>query len=357
METLEVEYRLSLYECLSQLNSSPKSEVSLVKSSLNDKIYIKKVLKTFNREVFERLKDIQTIHIPRIYEILEWKENLIIIEEFVNGQTLQEIIDEQGTLPESVAIRYMLTLCEVLTQLHQQDPPIIHRDLKPSNVMITNEGILKLIDFDVSRIYNHECGADTHILGTKGYASPEQFGFEQTDVRSDIYSIGVMINVLITQKTPKECPLDSSLRLIVEKCTSFSPEKRYQQIRDLQIALTRLIDESHTTVGNDKIYSQHMGDGNIYKSVIQELGQLPGYRGRFFPFKLLATFWYLFLLFGAFHQITRSNLAMASMLLLFTLLNGNYKGIWYKNLFLRKSLTLGLIVYNCLIFMFFGYFV
>ena len=357
MEQLEVEYRLSLYESILQLNSSMKSEVSLVKNSLNDKVYIKKVLNTFNREVFERLKDIETIHIPRIYEILEWEEKLIIIEEFINGQTLQELIDEQGPLPEPIAIQYMITLCEVLTQLHQQDSPIIHRDLKPSNVMITNEGILKLIDFDVSRIYSHECGADTLILGTKGYASPEQFGFEQTDVRSDIYSIGVMINVLITKKVPKESPLDSPLRLVVEKCTSFSPERRYQQISELQFALSQLINESERKVENDKLNKQSTRSKTIYKKFFRELCQLPGYRGRFFLVKCLATGWYFFLFFGAFLHETQANVALASMLLFFTLLNGNYKGIWYKNLFLRKSLTLGLIVYNCLIFIFFGYFV
>lgn len=349
MEQLEVEYRLSLYESILQLNSSMKSEVSLVKNSLNDKVYIKKVLNTFNREVFERLKDIETIHIPRIYEILEWEEKLIIIEEYVSGYTLQQLMEEHGTLPESIVIRFMMSLCEVLAHLHHQDPPFIHRDLKPSNVMITNEGILKLIDFDVARIYNQNCVTDTHILGTKGYASPEQFGFEQTDVRSDIYSIGVMMNVLLTGKTPKECPVDTKLGSIIEKCTYFSPEKRYQNIGELHRDLKVLMKDYHiSTTDFRRVRGKERH--SFLNFINNELKQLPGYRGDFLIIQFIATVWYTILLIGAFYDSTASDVAGVGLIFAMTLLNGNYKNIWTKHFLLRKKLTVTLIVYNILIY-------
>lgn len=355
MEQLELEYQLSLYEPVAQLNRSQKSEVLLVQKSLNGKLYIKKILKNFNREVFEKLKEIRTIHMPRIYDIFECDETLIIIEEFINGHTLEELLDEQGTLPEDVAIRYMMALCEALAQMHQQQPPLIHRDLKPSNVMISNDGVLKLIDFDVSRIYRHDRELDTHVLGTKGYASPEQFGFEQTDARSDIYSIGVMLNVLITGASPKEQPLQSDLRPIVEKCTCFSPEDRYQSVNELKEALGELIKEPKPTVEKVEVSQAHLKE-NIFLRIVDELHQIPGYRGRFWPFKIIATLWYAFLLFGAFHTISLSNIAMASMLLMMTFLNGNYKNIWNRNHLLRDNQKVGLIFYNFILFIGFGIF-
>ena len=178
MDAFEREYQLSLYNTLAVLNNSKKSEILLVQNSLTGRIYIKKILKNYNLDVYQALKQIQTIHIPTIYEIFEEEKTLIIIEEFINGRTLEDMITEGGLLSEKEAIPYMIKLCESLEFLHKQTPPIIHRDIKPSNIMITNDGILKLIDFDVSRIYRQESEVDTHILGTKGYASPEQFGFE-----------------------------------------------------------------------------------------------------------------------------------------------------------------------------------
>lgn len=355
MEQLELEYQLSLYESVVQLNCSQKSEVLLVQKSSNGKVYIKKILKSFNREVFEKLREIRTIHMPRIYDIFEYDETLIIIEEFINGQTLEELLNEQGTLPENVAIRYMMTLCEALAQMHEQQPPLIHRDLKPSNVMISNDGVLKLIDFDVSRIYRHDRELDTHVLGTKGYASPEQFGFEQTDARSDIYSIGVMLNVLITGSSPKEQPLQSALRPVVEKCTCFSPEDRYQNVNELKEALGELIKEPKPTVEKVEVSQVHLKK-NIFLRILDELHQIPGYRGRVWSFKIIATLWYAFLLFGAFHAISLSNIAMASMLLMMTLLNGNYKNIWSRNRLLRDNKMVGLMFYNFIIFIGFGMF-
>ncbi|MEG2936070.1 MAG: protein kinase [Clostridium sp.] len=160
MEQIEKEYTLSLYSNLSSLRNSKKSKVYLVQNELNGKIYIKKELKTYNIEVFKMLKQINHRNTPRIYEFIELEDTLYIIEEFINGSTLEEILKEQGPLKEDLTIEYVLELCEILKILHNERIPIIHRDIKPSNIIISNDKVLKLIDFDVSRRYKEESKED-----------------------------------------------------------------------------------------------------------------------------------------------------------------------------------------------------
>ena len=234
----------SKYSELAQLNNSKKSDVYLVQNMLDGRIYIKKELKNYNIDVYRQIRNIKNLFIARVYELFQCDDILVVIEEFINGQTLQHIVDNKGPLSEKIAVEYVLNLCAALDILHNQNPPIIHRDIKPSNVIIDNNGILKLIDFDVSRVYNDEKNMDTHILGTKGYASPEQFGFEQTDCRSDIYSVGVMLNVLTTGKHVKEKLNDGRLKEIIEKCTNISPDNRYSSVMELKQALNDILSNS-----------------------------------------------------------------------------------------------------------------
>ena len=185
--------------------------------------------------------NIENFYMARVYEVFKCEDSLIVIEEFINGQTLQAILDNEGPLEETKAIKYMINLCSILDVLHNLNPAVIHRDIKPSNIIIDNNGILKLIDFDVSRVYKEERNMDTHILGTKGYAPPEQFGFEQTDCRSDIYSVGVMLNVLTTGKHIKEELNEGKLKGIIKKCTNISPDNRYSNVKELKKALENVL--------------------------------------------------------------------------------------------------------------------
>ena len=182
-----VGYKLSLYKELTVINESDKSKIELVQNIVDNKIYVKKTLSNYKKGVFKELQKIDNIGIPKVYEVIEDEMILYVIEEFINGKTLEEIQGE-GVLSEDRVIEYGIKICE-----------IIHRDIKPSNIIVDNNGIVKLIDFDVSRIHKSDENRDTQILGTEGYASPEQFGFNQTDSRSDIYSIGVLMNVLTTE--------------------------------------------------------------------------------------------------------------------------------------------------------------
>ena len=198
MDSLIMEFKLSCYEELTKLNENKKSKIYLVRNKVDSKIYIKKVLTNYNLRIYEVLKENNLNNIPKIYEIFQEDNTLIVIEEYINGNTLKEILDREGIINEYKVIDYIITLCNTLDKLHNLNSKVIHRDIKPSNIIISNDNILKLIDFDVSREYKENKSEDTVIQGTEDYAPPEQFGFIQTDERSDIYSTGILINVLTT---------------------------------------------------------------------------------------------------------------------------------------------------------------
>lgn len=374
MENVSFDEIESKYSELAQLNNSKKSDVYLVQDVLDRRIYIKKELKNYNIEVYKQIKNIQSIYMARVYEIFKCDDTLVVIEEFINGRTLQQIIDNEGPLNEDVAIKYIMDLCSILDILHNQNPPIIHRDIKPSNIIIDNNGILKLIDFDVSRVYRDEKNRDTHILGTKGYASPEQFGFEQTDCRSDIYSVGVLINVLTTGKYMKEQLNDGRLRHIIEKCTNISPDNRYKSVKELQIALNDILNinsEEISRTEDKKINSSKKELDGLEKKqkndnkLLSIIESIPGFRAKNPKKMVLAVLWYMFLIFGLTSNWSSRNLGLiledlnlVILLLGFTLFNCNFNGIKNKLPIVRKkdreSKTAGILIYNILIFVIFG---
>lgn len=122
-------------------------------------------------------------------------------------------------------------LCSVLEFLHGKD--IIHRDIKPSNISLANDGHIRLIDFDAARMPKEDLEQDTRLLGTRGYAPPEQYGFAQTDARADIYSLGVTLEQLLGDKAHKK-----RYKRIIGKCTNLNPDKRYQSARQVKRAFS-----------------------------------------------------------------------------------------------------------------------
>lgn len=201
-----------------------------------------------NKDVYFALAKWNNIHIPSVYHVEECENELIVFEEYINGITLDEYI--KGEKADVVnLLELILQLCEVLEVLHANQPPIIHRDIKPSNILIDTNGILKLIDFDASRFYRKEkTTSDTILLGTIEYAAPEQFGYAQTDARSDIYSVGVMCNEL---KMVQNSSIGRRWKRLVGKCTSFDPEKRYKNATCLKRDLKRCIwYAKHPLLGN-----------------------------------------------------------------------------------------------------------
>lgn len=192
------------------------------------------------------LKKLQHPMLPRIVDIFEDAECIYIVEDFVEGITLDDLLRQQRRVEESQGIQWFQDLCSVLRYLHTQEPnPIIYRDMKPSNIMLQPDGTLKLIDFGIAREYKHDSEADTTYIGTKGYAAPEQFGKAQTDARTDIYALGVTIYHLLTGKSPYEPPyqfvpvrqlapeLSPGIEYILNKCIQPEPADRYQTVDEL----------------------------------------------------------------------------------------------------------------------------
>lgn len=189
---------------------------------------------------------------PHIYECYETEDCLTVVMEFVQGKTLADWVYEAD--PSSAFAAYVFPLiCNAVSELHEGfEPPIIHRDLKPSNVMINEQGV-RVIDFGIARSYRKDAESDTRHFGTPSYAPPEQFGFGQTDERSDIYALGMLLYYCLTERTPTFSMLESEfedddvpvpLRKVIAKATSFDPANRYASVRGLKQAFLKAIDET-----------------------------------------------------------------------------------------------------------------
>lgn len=325
MSNLSAEYRLSLYERVSEIS---RDKVFIVKNTLDDRIYIKKILKLENYKVYDSLKNIDSTNLPAIIELIEFQNRLFVIEEFINGVTLESLLQELKTIPESSVIDYSLELSEVLELLHSYNPPIIHRDIKPSNIMISNDGVLKLIDFDVSRTHKTNESTDTDFLGTYGYAAPEQFGFGQSDNRTDIYSLGVTMKVLLTGGLSVNKLYSGNLASVISKCTRLDPEHRFQSIGEFKRALLK------KSNGFRRIKNPS-NDASSTRKLIANSFKLPGFRRKILPLKILASIWYGFLILASLGLFTDdtsfenrlSDIVVVLFLFSLTLLYGNYMNI------------------------------
>ncbi len=194
------------------------------------------VLRSFseNYSAYSFLLTIKCKNLPEIYDVISCDDGQIILEEYINGITVSQAI-EATKYRFSTAKKVIYQLCNALSVLHANS--IIHRDLKPDNVMITADGRVVLIDFNASRTHDQSLSKDTVIMGTVGYAPPEQLGLAQTDARTDIYALGIMLNVMLTGVHPSKKLPRGHAGKIVRKCTALSPDERYQSAQKLSNAL------------------------------------------------------------------------------------------------------------------------
>ncbi len=224
------------YEIISVIKESNKGNVYLASVEGYSFPVIVKRLKKGNRKVFEALQTVKNEHVPQIYCLEEESEGLLIAEEYIEGELLSEYL-KRPVLSEAEYLSIAEQLCEGLEILHQCEPPLIHRDVKPSNIIVNSEGVVKIIDFDSSRQYKEESENDTRLLGTEKYAAPEQYGFSQTDCRSDIYSLGVVFGSFpeFSSKGRRK-----RWKKLVEKCTLFAPESRFQTVTEVKRELRKV---------------------------------------------------------------------------------------------------------------------
>ncbi len=184
--------------------------------------------------VYNFLKNIRHDNLPRIYDTYMLEDGQLVLEEFISGITVAEVL-ESGKYTYRGARKIISSVCDALSFLHSIN--VIHRDIKPENIMITDKGAVKLIDLNASRIYKNKSRADTVVLGTIGYASPEQYGLTQSDSRTDIYALGILLNVMLTGVHPSERLAKGRAGKIVLKCTQIDPNKRYQTVEELKYNL------------------------------------------------------------------------------------------------------------------------
>lgn len=252
------------YKVLREVGRGGMSIVYLAMDLRINKQWAIKVLRKNSEQDFEivkqgliaeanLLKKIDHPNLPRIIDFIDSDDSVIIIMDYIEGESLNHILDQYGAQPEEKVLKWAKQLCDVLGYLHTRTPAIIYRDMKPANVMLRPNGSITLIDFGIAREFKETNLADTTCLGTRGYAAPEQFGgMGQTDARTDIYCLGVTLYNLVTNLNPAEPPyeikpirevdskLSKGLEYVIQKATIRDPELRYQSISEMLYDLENL---------------------------------------------------------------------------------------------------------------------
>ena len=220
------------YETVKTIKHSERGSVSLLQNKQNGTRFIFRHYRG-NGEVYRKLLGISCPNLPQIMETAERDGMVAVLEEYIQGDSLAYLL-EGALFSHAEARKITMQLCNALWVLHKLGA--VHRDIKPENVMIRGSEAI-LIDFDASRIFKSDTNQDPQILGTTGYAAPEQYGITQTDERADIYSLGVLLNIMLTGKHPSKELANGHLGRIVQKCTMVNPEKRYKSVLYLMEAL------------------------------------------------------------------------------------------------------------------------
>ena len=236
--TLEEESRLSFYRELTVLDE--KKNIVMVQDIRNSELCVKKTLDIYSRDVYEQLASVRIEGVPAVKECVADDGKLIVVEEYVQGRSLKQILDEQGLLNEEQAYEIAVQLVDILVRLHQLEPAIVHRDIKPSNIIIEKNGHVNLIDFNAARHVNADKNEDTRMLGTVYFAAPEQFGFGQSDERTDIYGLGATINYIMTGDKPGAGIAECIFSDILKKCLMVDAKDRYQSAEELRGVLDML---------------------------------------------------------------------------------------------------------------------
>lgn len=236
--TLEEESRLSFYRELTVLDE--KKNIVLVQDIRNSELCVKKTLDIYSRDVYEQLASVRIEGVPAVKECVADDGKLIVVEEYVQGMSLKQVLDEQGLLNEEQAYEIAVQLVDILVRLHQLEPAIVHRDIKPSNIIIEKNGHVNLIDFNAARHVNADKNEDTRMLGTVYFAAPEQFGFGQSDERTDIYGLGATINYIMTGDKPGAGIAECIFSDILKKCLMVDAKDRYQSAEELRGVLDML---------------------------------------------------------------------------------------------------------------------
>ena len=217
------------YKLLKRIHKSATNEIFLVEDALTREQFALKIIAR-PKLLYSEIAAIEHPNLPKIFLVEETDAATYVVEEFLRGQNLQDYLEVHGAFDESTVARIGTELCDCLETLHARH--IIHRDIKPANLFLTTAGELKLIDFDAARREKPGSFADTNLIGTPGFAAPEQYGFQQTDERTDIYALGLTLRMLAGYEN-----YHGALTAVFDKCSEFDPRKRYGSVKNLRRAI------------------------------------------------------------------------------------------------------------------------
>ncbi len=297
MQKVQYDYLYSRYQELTILGSEEKKSTYLALDEVSGQIVVKKYIQLESADVYERLCALNSKHLQKIFYVARNENTALVIMEYVSGRTIEERQKEISVFSERETIFYIKQLLKGLSEIHKSG--IIHRDINPRNVLISTDGVVKLLDFDIGRQYKQSQGSDTAILGTVGYAAPEQFGFTQSDKRTDIYAVGVLMNVMLTGKLPGEqVYTNRRIGYIIRTCTQLDPEKRYQSAEEIlyETEILREVGlqkpkEQGSIEHNRQSKRPHIESGE--KGDTSEKSIIPGFRTGMLWKKIIAVAYYI----------------------------------------------------------------
>ncbi len=248
MANIKYEFLMSQIRHIRDITETEKTKISLVFYEQLQAPCILKICK--NRDlsgVYQILTEQKHPNIAVVYDYVYQEPDTYVLEEFLTGKTLSELLKEQGTFTEKETAQIVIEVCQGLEVLHSHRPPLVHNDIKTSNIMVREDGSVKLFDFDVARIYKAGAGRNTRLFGTEEYASPEHYGFGQSEPSSDVYTLGVTMHEMLTGQgltDERKMTYTGKLKKIIQKCIAVDREKRYQNAaqlrRDLEKYLNRI---------------------------------------------------------------------------------------------------------------------
>ena len=283
------EYYLNKYDELSILSDTEKCTTSLLRNSDTGELVVKKRMHYKAFPIYNQLKEIKHNNIVNVLECFLDNDDCIEVEEYVNGKRIDDYCSSK-MVESDECIKLIMDLCDGLDAIHKKG--MVHRDIQPKNIIISHEGTLKLIDFDISRKTNNSEQRDTELLGTVGYAAPEQYGFKQTSNRSDIYSIGILIKEIFKQKYSQQT---DKLERIISKCTEIDPQNRYPSVMELKNDLKKCIKSYAKYEEQSSIVEEEELPPITLKYVI---GTIPGFKSKNPIFYVVAIFIYGILLYA-----------------------------------------------------------
>lgn len=220
------------FEKMSTLKKSQRSEIYLLRHKTTGNKFVLRYLEGGNT-VYHSLLNSHCPYLPDILETSSQGSHSLVLEEYVQGDCLHELLKDSLFSPREVK-NVIRDVCRGLWVLHSLGA--VHRDVKPENIIMRGNDAV-LIDFDAARMVNSNQNNDTMILGTTGFAAPEQYGFSQSDPRADVYSVGILINIMLTGRHPSNQLAKGHWGTLITKCTQVNPNDRYQNMRQLIQAL------------------------------------------------------------------------------------------------------------------------